>query len=133
MKKRYHLISERQNWDRISSIKNAQDQDINGGMNGFHDDQDDRDLDESEIHTPEIQTQNHTRKNSEMLYDNIEHPVNGEAVKDDKVPSSDRLTSESESDEEFCDTSDQPSPVYFLSNLQCITRVERKMFSFPFS
>ncbi|XP_076092777.1 acyl-CoA-binding domain-containing protein 5-like isoform X2 [Mytilus galloprovincialis] len=104
------LDSERQNWDRISSIKNAQDQDINGGMNGFHDDQDDGDLDESEIHTPEIQTQNHTRKNSEMLYDNIEHPVNGEAVKDDKVPSSDRLTSESESDEEFCDTSDQPSP-----------------------
>ncbi|CAG2221071.1 unnamed protein product [Mytilus edulis] len=104
------LDSERESWDRISSIKNAQDQDINGGMNGFHDDQDDEDLDESEIHTPEIQTQNHTRKNSEMLYDNIEHPVNGETVKDDKVPSSDRLTSESESDEEFCDTSDQPSP-----------------------
>lgn len=84
-------------------------------MNGLHDDQDDEDLDEAEIHTPEIQTQNHTRKNSEMLYDNIEHPVNGETMTVDKVPSSgDRLTSESESEEEFCDTSDQPSPVYFL-------------------
>ncbi|XP_063423406.1 acyl-CoA-binding domain-containing protein 5-like isoform X2 [Mytilus trossulus] len=100
--------SERENWDRISSIKNAQDQDINGGMNGFHDDQEDED--ESEVHTPEIQTQNHTRKNSEMLYDNIEHPVNGETGTADTVPSNDRLTSESESDDEFCDTSDQPSP-----------------------
>ncbi|CAC5413629.1 Acyl-CoA-binding domain-containing protein 5A,Acyl-CoA-binding domain-containing protein 5 [Mytilus coruscus] len=63
------LDSERENWDRISSIKNAQDQNTNG-----------------------------------------EHPVNGETVTDDKVPSSDRLTSESESEEEFCDTSDQPSP-----------------------
>ncbi|XP_071156280.1 acyl-CoA-binding domain-containing protein 5-like isoform X3 [Mytilus edulis] len=105
------LDSERENWDRISSIKNAQDQDINGGMNGLHDDQDDEDLDEAEVHTSEIQTQNHTRKNSEMLYDNIEHPVNGETMTVDKVPSSgDRLTSESESEEEFCDTSDQPSP-----------------------
>ena len=103
---------ERENWDKISSQKLSQDQYVNGDLNGHHSDEEQIETDNYEI---QIQ-QRHNIENNETLYDNIQHPTNvdilaNDQLTSDKILTNERVTTESESEEEFCDTSDQPSPV----------------------
>ena len=102
---------ERENWDKISSQKLSRDQYVNGDLNGHYSDEE-----QTETDNTEIQIQRHNRENSETLYDNIQHPTNvdilaNDQLASDKILPNERVTTESESEEEFCDTSDQPSPV----------------------